>query len=427
MTDNLPAVAEEISVVSYDVGGENLTLSFDLVRRYCVQGQPQFVTEPELAYFLTECKARKLNPLRRECFLIKYSQRDNAQIIEAIGSKRNRARRAEDCQGWTKGILLMDDAGNVTESEYPFIPPGKKLIGGYFRATPVGWTEPFAHYVELNRYIKKTRDGKITQFWTEDKQAEMIRKVAESQGLTALWGDQVGASHIAEEFPPDAEPVDDDAPDKAELPKIQPEDIGVDIYQQTNGEDKETPSDKGKDGDEVDADFFPDDDAPRERRPGFTARNAEYDPSQADGKPPREPSPPVKDGPPDGDALPFEQPPPETEDDPPTGAPLSWWDISKNWKHKRGVNFYLLVRIGLGLEFAPRCYQTTGGPLDVTQEYQDDYNALKEEYPHAFASLPEARPDIKRGVFEKMKSALKFTAESLDNFRAEIEMTKGDA
>ena len=421
MSNQLPAVAEDISVVSYDVGGENLTLSFDLVRRYCVQGQPQFVTEPELAYFLTECKARKLNPLRRECFLIKYTQKDNAQIIEAIGSKRNRARRAEDCQGWTKGILLMDDAGNVTESEYPFIPPGKKLIGGYFRATPIGWKEAFSHYVELNRYIKKTRDGRITQFWTEDKQAEMIRKVAESQGLTALWGDQVGASHIAEEFPPDAEVVtDDDTPDKAELPKIQPEDIGVDIYKQADDDD-DTPS-------ETTADSEPVEEKPRERRPGFTARNSEYDPSQPDGNPPREPSPPVKAGPPD--ALPFDGPPgdePPPIDEAPTDAPVSWWSISKNWNRKRGVTFYLLVRIGLDLDFAPRCYQTTAGPLDITQNYQDDFEALKKEFSGAIGTLPDARPDVKRAVFDKIKSALKFTAESMDNFRAEIEMSKGDA
>jgi hypothetical protein len=67
---------------------------------------------------------------------------------------------------------------------------GENLLGGWFEATPDGWNDPIRKEVPLKRYIKTTREGKVTRFWSEDNQPEQICKVAESQGLRATWPDE---------------------------------------------------------------------------------------------------------------------------------------------------------------------------------------------------------------------------------------------
>ena len=50
--------------------------------------------------------------------------------------------------------------------------------------------------VPVKRYIKKTREGKVTRFWSEDNQPEQIAKVAESQGLRAAWPDEFQGLYV---------------------------------------------------------------------------------------------------------------------------------------------------------------------------------------------------------------------------------------
>jgi len=77
---------------------------------------------------------------------------------------------------------------------------GEELVGGWFKARPRGWEIDRKWSVSLDRYVKKTKDGKPTAFWTEEKQAEMIAKVAESQGLRRVWPDEFGQLYIPEEI-----------------------------------------------------------------------------------------------------------------------------------------------------------------------------------------------------------------------------------
>ncbi len=180
--------------------GDEMRLTMSMVKKYLVQGRSEFVTDSEILYFMHECKARKLNPFLRQCWLIKYSQKDNAQIIESIQNKRNKARKAEDCKGWTKGLILKDADGNTKRSKGLLL-DGETLLGAFFEATPEGWETPYELEINLEGYIKKKQDGNLTAFWSKEKQPSQIMKVAESQGLSALWGDTIGNTYIPEELP----------------------------------------------------------------------------------------------------------------------------------------------------------------------------------------------------------------------------------
>ena len=180
--------------------GDEMTLTFDTVKNYLVTGNRELVTQQELLYFMHECKARKLNPFLRQCWLIKYSENEPAQIVESIHHKRNRAMQHETCQGWEKGIIIKGEDGKIKETN-GIILDGEKLVGAFFRATPKGWNVPYELQINLEGYIKKKRNGDTTAFWQKEKQPSQLMKVVESQGLSALWGNDSSATYIEEELP----------------------------------------------------------------------------------------------------------------------------------------------------------------------------------------------------------------------------------
>lgn len=192
------AVRQEERAVKYlAADGQEVTLTIDTVKRYLVQGDSSLVTIQELMYFLNICRARRLNPLTKDCYLIKYSA-DPAAIITSIDFFRKRARVQKDCPGWQKGVILRTKEGKLRDS-FGLVDEGETLVGGWFEAQPTGWAKPFRLEVNLSGYIKKTRDGKITRFWEEANQPTMIAKVAEAQGLRTLWPDEFQAIFTAEE------------------------------------------------------------------------------------------------------------------------------------------------------------------------------------------------------------------------------------
>ena len=176
--------------------GQAITLDFDTIRKYLVNGHPEFTLPKELMFFMGMCKSRGLNPFNKDCYLMKYSQRDPAAIIIARDYKRTKAQR--DCKGWSYGIIVQ--RGDDIKYTKGLMLKDDILLGGWFRAQPEGWTEPFELEVNLNTYIKKTKDGNLTAFWKKEKQPSMIAKVAESQGLTACWPGEFGQMYIEEEI-----------------------------------------------------------------------------------------------------------------------------------------------------------------------------------------------------------------------------------
>ncbi len=182
---------EEKGVTQYKSGdGQMIKLSFDIIKRYLVSGKANLVTTQEMVFYMGVCKSRALNPFIGDCYLIKYTERERAGIIVSIDYYRKRARSKPDCQGWKNGIVVKNIEGDIELREGCIKLEEEELLGGWYEATPKGWTVPMKKIVGLERYIKKTREGKITQFWQPNNQPEMIAKVAESQGLRATWPDE---------------------------------------------------------------------------------------------------------------------------------------------------------------------------------------------------------------------------------------------
>lgn len=198
---------EQKGVVKYQSkDGQEITLSADIIKKYLVQGNREAVTEQELMYFLGVCKSRGLNPFKKDAYLIKYGA-DPAAIVTSIDYFRSRAKAQSDCKGWKRGIIVQAKDGTVKDSAGILL-EGETLIGGFFESKPAGWTDPFRIEVNLKGYIKKTKDGKITRFWQSDNQPTMISKVAEGQGLRALWPDEFQGIYEKDEIIPSSPDVE---------------------------------------------------------------------------------------------------------------------------------------------------------------------------------------------------------------------------
>ncbi|MEI7636164.1 MAG: phage recombination protein Bet [Syntrophus sp. (in: bacteria)] len=215
---NLPAVNAEKKETSYVAAdGQEVRLTPDIVKKYLVQGKGELVTVPELMYFLNICRARRMNPLVKDCYLVKYTDKENAAIITSVDFFRKRARAQKDCKGWKKGVIVKTKDGKVRDS-YGLVLKDEELVGGWFEAQPEGWLNPFRLEVNLSGYLKKTSEGKITRFWQPDNQPTMIAKVAEAQGLRSLWPDEFQRIYSEDEMPPpgnDAMPLIDVAGEDA--------------------------------------------------------------------------------------------------------------------------------------------------------------------------------------------------------------------
>jgi phage recombination protein Bet len=192
---------KRLDLVTYEAAdGVPVELTASTVREYLVRGRKELVTNSELLFFLNICRARGLNPFTNDVYLIKYTQNDPAQIIVSIDFLRAHAKGSDDCEGWDKGIIVLTKDGKVNRT-HGLLLDDEKLLGGWFEATPKGWAGPVRVEVNLSGYIKKTKDGSITKFWSPENQPTMISKVAEAQGLRTAWPKRVGKLYVAGEAP----------------------------------------------------------------------------------------------------------------------------------------------------------------------------------------------------------------------------------
>ena len=74
--NNLP----ESCKVEYEVDGQRVKLTQSIVQNYIVGNQAN-ITPKEFKLFAELCQARKLNPFLREAYLIKYSDKQAAQMV----------------------------------------------------------------------------------------------------------------------------------------------------------------------------------------------------------------------------------------------------------------------------------------------------------------------------------------------------------
>lgn len=187
-------------LVRYDVHGEMVELSPDIIKRYLVSGDPSRVTDQEVSMFINLCRYQHLNPFLREAYLIKYGN-GPATMVTGKDVFVRRARASDDFDGFQAGIIVCNkNTGEVTEREGGWwMASTETLLGGWARVYIKGIKEPFYSAVSFNEYVGRDKDGNMNKQWSS-KPCTMIRKVALSQALREAFPDQNSGLYSPEEI-----------------------------------------------------------------------------------------------------------------------------------------------------------------------------------------------------------------------------------
>ena len=203
MTQTKVATTQEKAVVKWK--GEQITVSFrDVKTLIC-----PYATDQETIVFLKTCQSLQLNPFAKEIYLIKYAERDKAAMVIAIDSYLKSAETNDNFNGVEAGIVLRDSGGKLDFREGSLILPDEvaKLVGGWARVYRKDREKPFYMAVNKAECLRYTREGKLTQFWTEAKQPSMLRKTALKRALVeafpSLFAGTMSTAEVIEE--PEAE------------------------------------------------------------------------------------------------------------------------------------------------------------------------------------------------------------------------------
>ena len=179
--------------VTYQVNGEDVNLSMQIVRNFLTRGQAA-VSDAEVIQFISLCKANQLNPFIGDAYMVKYGQ-EPAQMIISKAAFMKRAESAPLYNGYQAGVILLRDK-QVVELEGSFFMPGDTLVGGWAKVYRKDRDFPIVARVRLQEYNK----GKST--WAA-MPGTMIRKVAIAQAFREAFPLTVEGMYTPEEMPDD--------------------------------------------------------------------------------------------------------------------------------------------------------------------------------------------------------------------------------
>lgn len=180
-------------VVTYEVAGQEVKLSYSIVRKYLTKGNAD-VTDQELVQFISVCKFNKLNPFLNEAYLIKFKSArgdGNAQMVVSKEAFFKRAEASEQYDGIESGIIVLR-GDDVVELEGCFRQAKDVLLGGWAKVYRKDRRMPTVSKVNLSEYDKGN------SIWNE-KKATMINKIAKVQALREAFPSQLGAMYAKEE------------------------------------------------------------------------------------------------------------------------------------------------------------------------------------------------------------------------------------
>ena len=199
-------------VTTYEANGVQVTLSFDTVKNYLVNGGGN-VSNQELALFIGMCRANSLNPFNRDCYLIKYGSNSPAAMVTAEQVFLKRAQKNPDFDGLEAGVILVEiETGQLIERQGTYFDPeNEKLVGGWCKVYKKGKRIPSYESVNLSEYIGRKKDGQVNDQWAR-RPATMIRKVARVHALKEAFPSDLGGLYSPEEIEDAQEIVLPEAP-----------------------------------------------------------------------------------------------------------------------------------------------------------------------------------------------------------------------
>lgn len=200
MSNELVEQKQELTV-KFEIDGQEIKLTPKIVQEYIV-GTEAKITNQEFKLFTELCKVRKLNPFLREAYLIKYSDKQPAQIVVGKDAILKRAVLNPNYDGIESGIIVQKEDDSVEERRGTFKLGNERLVGGWARVFRKDWTHPTYSSVSFDEVAQKTSNGSYNSNWS-NKGATMVEKVAKVRALRETFVEDLGGMYEAEEMQAD--------------------------------------------------------------------------------------------------------------------------------------------------------------------------------------------------------------------------------
>lgn len=203
-----PVVQSQELTVKFEIDGQEIKLTPRIVQEYIV-GTEAKITNQEFKLFTELCKVRKLNPFLREAYLIKYSDKQPAQIVVGKDAILKRAVLNPNYDGIESGIIVQKEDGSIEERQGTFRLGNEQLVGGWARVFRKDWSHPIYASVSFSEVAQKTSSGSYNSNWS-NKGATMVEKVAKVRALRETFVEDLGGMYEAEEVQqelPTQEPI----------------------------------------------------------------------------------------------------------------------------------------------------------------------------------------------------------------------------
>ena len=196
-----------MELIEYTIPETGQVVTFDIVKNYLVRGNGN-ITDQETCFFISLCKAQKLNPFINDAYLIKFGNQP-AQMVVGKDVLVKRANRHPAFEGYKAGIVVMDKDGNLIEREGAIKGKNELLVGGFCEVYRSDKKFPIKSSVSMEEYDKKQSSWKTMPM-------VMIRKCALVTALREAFPEELQGLYDADEIKniPDSE----DLPQKEVVP-----------------------------------------------------------------------------------------------------------------------------------------------------------------------------------------------------------------
>lgn len=172
-----------------DEAGDQIQISQqDVYQFICDKATPQ-----EVVFFMELCRSQRLNPFKREAFLVKYGNGPASMITAEVVFER-RANAHPSYRGMEHGVVYLDRNGEVRKREgtATYKAAGEVLIGGWARVHRSDRADSYAE-VSLEEYNKNQSVWKTMP-------GTMIDKCARAVALRLAFPSDFQGMYISEEM-----------------------------------------------------------------------------------------------------------------------------------------------------------------------------------------------------------------------------------
>jgi phage recombination protein Bet len=197
-----------------------VALSADIVRRYILTGSGG-ASDADVMGFMALCKARGLNPLARDAYLVKYGDGPASTIVSKDYYVRT-ATKKETFRGFRAGVVVVTRNGDMEYREGSLVGgQTERLVGGWAEVHDARWEMPVKAVVGIDEY------GTGKSMW-KTKPATMIRKVALVQALREAYPGEFAGLYDAAEMGDRGTPIIEIAPQDVEPVRVGDEEDAAD-------------------------------------------------------------------------------------------------------------------------------------------------------------------------------------------------------